>query len=81
MASDLRNISMSFEYRLWQLMFQAGWIVSCEDMTLVADPRSDAPANSYCLPYGSGGPDPATQQGGGYPCSGTPTGSTHHAIT
>ena len=45
----LRDISMSIEYRLWQLMYNAGWYVSVNAAPLVADTRTGAPANSYCI--------------------------------
>jgi len=65
MASSLRDISMSIEYRLWQIMCQGGWMIDNDYCDLVPDVRADAPPNSFCLSFDMGGPDPV--EGGGYP--------------
>ena len=56
MASTTRNVSMSLQYRLWQLMYQWGWYYSDEAAPLASVSGDGVPPYSYSYSIDNGYP-------------------------
>jgi hypothetical protein len=47
MASELRNIELSVDYRIWVILRQQGWFVDLHGIPLTASQDAEDPANTF----------------------------------